>query len=330
MHLQVANVFTTAMRERLPKSNPLRSFLVPFTYGTISINDAARQTLVQPDSWLPRALPFNDEGLQLVWGTAYLLTPQAERGHRPESKAFVFSLFDRGAECNARIASGVDTPYWRQALEYWDLLLAFVTRSLKIYWPDMRVLAADPDVRDFMLQVIGSMQATSGLMTGQCGDRAAWWDSFDDDEKEFLIVHAIAQFANIVTAGHEQTGKVQAYAQDASFTAFSWSAKLRAEGVLAAPKDIALGQGLIMSLTGTPMPRLLVTKPAENWSAIWLRRTAEEGAALDANFQSFQESLAAMSLRCAEYNATADKRPFPNNFGLWSFDPAVLETSVSI
>lgn len=100
------------MRERLPKSNPLRSFLVPFTYGAISINDAARLTLVTPNSWLPRVLPFNDEGLQLAWANAHSMLPVTSAP--PQTKKFLFDIFDRGAYCHEKLASGLDTEYWRQ------------------------------------------------------------------------------------------------------------------------------------------------------------------------------------------------------------------------
>jgi hypothetical protein len=112
LHLQVSNIFTTAMRERLPKSNPLRSFLVPFTYGTISINDAARLTLVMPNSWLPRAFPFNDAGLQLGWANAFRFLPDTIAA--PGTKKFMFQVFDRGANCRAKMDAGVQTEYWRQ------------------------------------------------------------------------------------------------------------------------------------------------------------------------------------------------------------------------
>lgn len=112
LHLQTSNIFTTSMRERLPKSNPLRSFLVPFTYGTISINDAARVTLVTPNSWLPRAFPFDDAGLQLGWANAYRFLPYQVAA--PGTKDFLFKLFDRGAGCRAKMEAGVQTEYWRQ------------------------------------------------------------------------------------------------------------------------------------------------------------------------------------------------------------------------
>jgi len=331
LHLQTSNIFTTSMRERLPKSNPLRSFLVPFTYGTISINDAARVTLVTPNSWLPRAFPFDDAGLQLGWANAYRFLPYQVAP--PGTKDFLFKLFDRGAGCRAKMEAGVQTEYWRQALEYWTIVLDMVQRIIRTYWPNPRELVDDPDVRDFMLQNINDIQATSGFVTGSRmadTEHGASWDELTEEEKVLLVTLSISCFIYLVTAGHEQVGRVQAYAQDPTFASFSWSAKVRDEGVMAAPKPIALGQGLIMSLTSTPMPRLLVTAPEFDWSRIWLRRTPAEGAALDDIFARFQQDLTAFSLKCRQYNDTIGERSFPDNFGLWSFDPALLETSVSI
>jgi hypothetical protein len=99
---------------------------------------------------------------------------------------------------------------------------------------------------------------------------------------------------------------------------------------MACPKPVALGQGLIMTLTSTPMPRLLVTAPEFDWSRIWLRRTRQEGEYLHSIFDQFQLELKAFSRKCKLYNDAIDERLFPNNFGMWSFDPALLQTSVSI
>jgi hypothetical protein len=44
-----------------------------------------------------------------------------------------------------------------------------------------------------------------------------------------LVTHSISFFIFSVTAGHEQAGRVQAYAQDPTFASFSWSAKVRAQ-----------------------------------------------------------------------------------------------------
>jgi len=224
LHLQVSNIFTTAMRERLPKSNPLRSFLVPFTYGAISINDAARLTLVTPNSWLPRVLPFNDEGLQLAWANAHSMLPVTSAP--PQTKKFLFDIFDRGAYCHEKLASGLDTEYWRQALEYWKTVHGFVLEVFSTYWPNRSELVNNGDITAFMLQVISNLQATSGLIDVTSIDPDSAWANLTEEERWTLVTNAIATFINLVTAGHEQVGQVQVYAQDPTFAAFSWSTKV--------------------------------------------------------------------------------------------------------
>jgi hypothetical protein len=137
VHLQVSNIFTMAMREQLSKDTPLRRFLVPFTYGTIAINDAARVTLVTPDSWVPRAYPFDEEGLQLAWANAYRHLPGGvELKVELTERAFLQTIFDRKAYIDIRIESGVDTQYYKQALEYWVMLRAFVKGTFGVYAPN--------------------------------------------------------------------------------------------------------------------------------------------------------------------------------------------------
>merc|ERR1712178_482897 len=140
----------------------------------------------------------------------------------------------------------------------------------------------------------------------------------------------LTRYCDLVTAGHDQVGQVQAYAQDASFCAFSWPKTLRQQGPLVAPKEVAMGQAIIMSLTSTPMPRLLARGPEDDWSHLFPAETKEDRFKLDALFSEFQKELLEFSAFADDYNARASERQFPNNFGLWVFNPKYLETSVSI
>lgn len=60
------------------------------------------------------------------------------------------------------------------------------------------------------------------------------------EEKVLLVTHSISCFIYLVTAGHEQVGRVQAYAQDPTFASFSWSAKVRAPPLHASRATTAL------------------------------------------------------------------------------------------
>lgn len=352
VHLQVSNIFTMAMREQLSKDTPLRRFLVPFTYGTIAINDAARVTLVTPDSWVPRAYPFDEEGLQLAWANAYRHLPGGvELKVELTERAFLQTIFDRKAYIDIRIESGVDTQYYKQALEYWVMLRAFVKGTFDVYYPtaaDQQRFVEDAETEHFLLQAMGGIQATSDVLV--IGDKSLphAWESFAPAEKYTMVIDAITRFIDVVTTGHEQVGKVQAYAQDASFASFSWAASLRprwaggtGEGVLAAPKEVATGQALIMALTSTPMPDLVAAAGGEqDWSKIFWAADGEQRAQLDEVYVQFQDRLRAFSAKCQEVNEDAlaafesgqqnvAGKPLVN-FGLWSHDPQYLETSVSI
>merc|ERR1712151_418330 len=229
---------------------------------------------------------------------------------------------------------GLFTPYYQQALTYWKILKRFVERYMIHFYGegahgDMKI-AADEELRRFALHTINGLQALAGLIPP--GDKvrpfnlAMSWGQFSDARKREIIVNLLTRYCDLVTAGHDQVGQVQAYAQDASFCAFSWPKTLRQEGPLVAPKEVAMGQALIMSLTSTPMPRLLARGPEDDWSHLFPAESKEDRSKLDALFSKFQNELQTFSDSADDYNAKASERAFPNNFGLWVFNPKYLET----
>merc|ERR1719215_1921322 len=70
VHLQVSNLIVTAVREKLSPAHPLRRFLTPFMYSTISVNANARKHLIQPKSFAPRCFAFTDKALHLAFTAA--------------------------------------------------------------------------------------------------------------------------------------------------------------------------------------------------------------------------------------------------------------------
>ncbi|CAE7206156.1 ALOX15 [Symbiodinium sp. CCMP2592] len=332
-HLQLANVVVQAMREQLSSDHPIRRFLLPFSYGTININDLARQTLVTRDSFVPQLLPLDNEGLQLAWASAYKLLPPeyvldtASGSEGPVE--LMETLFDREKVIKRKQEQGLATSYYQQALRYWRILRKFVADYLDHYYGTgsrgEMALAADEELKLFLLQTVTQLQAFSDpFSTGQMHEL---WPSVPNSRKKPIFINFLTRFCELVTVGHEQVGQVQAYAQDASFCTFSWSKSLRQEGPLVGPKEVALGGALLMALTSTPMPRLLAQSPADDWSHVFPAMSEGDRAKI---FGDFQAELRKFSAECDEYNATAAERPFPNDFGLWVFNPKFLETSVSI
>merc|ERR1712176_848432 len=80
------------------------------------------------------------------------------------------------------------------------------------------------------------------------------------------LVDIMASFMFLVSAGHEHVGAVEAYVQDVSFCAFKWT-----PGRLMGTKQTATQQGLLMSFTSTPMPKLM----GEDWTHLFLPRHGE-------------------------------------------------------
>ena len=331
-HLQLANVAVQAMREQLSADHPIRRFLVPFSYGSININDLARQTLVTRDSWLPRSVALDDEGLQLAWAAAPQLLPADYLTSETDPIKILESLFDREAQIEEKRRQGLITAYYNQALRYWKILRGFVSAYVDHYYGQGEkgalAMAGDQELRYFMLQSINMFQALKSPMSG--GSVYELWPKVEDGRKRKIMIDFICRICELATAGHEHVGGVQAYAQDPSFCSFSWPKSLRKEGALVAQREIGVSVALVMALTSTPMPKLMVREPTDDWSHIFPATTEADRSKLNKIFQDFQSELLTFSKWCDEYNREAKSRAFPNDFGIWVFNPKYLETSVSI
>lgn len=79
---------------------------------------------------------------------------------------------------------------------------------------------------------------------------------------------------------------------------------------------------------------MLMAEPGSegDWTHVYLKdpATAKIPKPIMAAFASFQASLKAISSDCQQYNEQANARPFPDGWGLYCFDPANLECSVSV
>merc|ERR1719468_87019 len=138
------------------------------------------------------------------------------------------------------------------------------------------------------------------------------------------FIEVMADVMLVVTAGHEQVGAVEACVQDASFCAFKW-----VPGALIGTKQTAIAQGLIMSGTSTPMPKLL----GDDWTHLFPESKKYKnpaGKTPKQAFATFQEELRSMSIAIKDFNKAATTRPFPDIFPIQTLDPANLETSISV
>ena len=84
-----------AAREQLGADHPVRRFLVPFMYQTISVNDNARNNLVNPRSMGPRCFALDDVGTSLAWAAPSLLRSGVELSGKLPPLEYLGILLDR-------------------------------------------------------------------------------------------------------------------------------------------------------------------------------------------------------------------------------------------
>lgn len=131
LHLQMANFFVTSLREQMSESHPIRCFLTPFTYQTISINDNAAHNLVAPRTMGPRCFAMTEQGFSLAFAAAPHLQVwgyevPAEHGGPLLNLRKYFAY---------KKQQGVDTAYFRQASEIYEIFRRFLLRYVECYYP---------------------------------------------------------------------------------------------------------------------------------------------------------------------------------------------------
>ena len=333
VHMQAGNACVVAMRQQLSKDHPIRRFLTPFSFQTISVNDNARNNLVNPRSMGPRCFALTDIGMDLAWSAAPTLLQSGVEAAKAQTdpKLYWTALLDRGwyIENWVKPRLGKLTPWWEQALEFWNVQKAFVTAFMESYWSGPEALLQDKEAFKFLVQSVSIVQSTSSDAITHLAELPAelsaeiFWDA---------TINLIARYTNLVTAGHEQVGTVPVYAQDASFCAFAWK-----KGEMMATKQAALNAAVLMAFTSTPMPPLMRKTEEDDWSFLFPSEwksadVPSPKARADAAYNQFQADLARLEVKSQAFNdaALAADATFPNNFGIWAHVPSLLECSVSV
>jgi len=326
VHLQTANIVTTALREQLSADHPLRRFLTPFTFQTIAVNDNARNNLIQPRSLGPRCFAWDDTGFNLAFAAAPSLISAGFEVSAEDGGPFI----NRAEYVDYLKRQGIDTEYYRQSKTYYLIVRKFVVDYLACYYPAIEDVVDDSEMQAMLKQVLHQLEFTSAASVlggpARCAScaPARFGGHMDLESMDFegiykVIVDTISLAVFTVTAGHEQVGAVEAYVQDVSFCAFKW-----VPDALVGTKQTATAQTLLMSFTATAMPRLL----GSDWTHLFPPATGSSSPS--AVFTEFQQALQTFSEEVDAYNAAASSRPFPECFPMYVFNPRLLETSVSV
>jgi hypothetical protein len=155
-----------AVREQLGAEHPIRRLLTPYLFGTIQVNHIANMLLVPWGTLGSRNFAFTREGLQQAWrAVPSLQVDGAElRGRVPDAELLRL-CFDVGAYFRRRTADlEVDLPYYQQGGEYWLATRRMVEEYLSLWYPSLEAVAADAELFNFLLHVVGSLDATAHLL----------------------------------------------------------------------------------------------------------------------------------------------------------------------
>jgi len=332
IHLETANIFVTALREQLSPGHCLRRFLTPFTYQTITVNDNCRNNLVSRGSMSTRCFAFTDIGLEMAFAAAGTLVRNGFECDPP--------ILDRVRYVQYLKDQGIDTPFWRDAVQYWQVIKRYVWRYLAYCYEHKGDIFADEELMAFFKQI--EFQYRNVMPMAAMGISAPNKElvtcSPHDDEKYYgRVVDAISFFIYTVTASHEHAGSVESYVQDPTFCAFKWI-----PGHMCGTKQTAIAQALLMSFTSLPKPPLL----GSDWSHLFeldpdkSQRVAETWIPDDrkyerimdpcASFEAFQKELRELADKFTKEEKEVERNNHPYNYPVYVFNPTYLETSVSV
>jgi len=301
-HWLQANAVTIATRESLSASHPVRRFLVPFQFGTISINKQAASGLAAWMSTVPRLFAFTKTGL----AKAYADAPAAIFAEQ-DSHHSVRPMLHRRAEA-------LGTPFLKYALRFYDTVEGFVTQYVDTFYASAEDVAADVELSSFLEQLV-AMRAMADVRLQHTLDVA----SMAAAEKRRVVIDLISTFIFHVTMMHEQVGSVQVYVQDVSWASFHWK-----EGEPLGTKEAAYGGAILMALTSTPMPKLMVAPGGpRDWTFLYPAE-GERLEALRRGFADFQSKLERL-----ESDVEGHNKANPHA-AVFTANPRFLETSVSV
>ncbi|RHY31695.1 hypothetical protein DYB32_003251 [Aphanomyces invadans] len=217
VHATAANYLVTSSREKLPVNHPLRRLIKPFVFRSVAINYSAGRALFWPNGMLQRAYALTTAGMKSTW-------------------EFGLSQFEYATFPDRIARQQIDTltiPFHEDGLDYWNIMIKFVSSYVDLYYPDDASIQHDDDVVAFW----SNLTAVSP---------APLPDLNKSNLKDFL-----AEGFFLVSSMHNHLGTIAEYVSDPAFCPSAW-----VEGELSARPGNAVRLALIMTATGFTQPSI--------------------------------------------------------------------------
>jgi len=179
-HFTESNALATAT-PLLPADHPLRTFLKPFTYNTVTINAKAAASLINKGGLVHR-----------IWAFDYDQILKACSLYNASYRFRTLPEFVHPSMRDPDVIDDATFPFRRDANEYWKVVRDYVSDYLNIHYLNHDSLLVDPNIQVFisaLRKVLGEIKV----------------ESFDD------FVDVVAQLVVAVTGIHEHVGQVSQY-----------------------------------------------------------------------------------------------------------------------
>jgi hypothetical protein len=273
-HMIECNAFVSASRKHLSVNHPLRIFLKPFTYHTVSINYQAAMSLVNERGLVHRVWAFDyDEFLKVCdyisMNYKFRLLPDfiSETMH-PDKNNKTDEEWDR------------IYPIYHDLNEFWKIIQRYVTNFFKINYNitvENDILPSDLYIKRFINEICKQL-GIAGITSLR------------------HLIDALSQLIASSTGIHEHVGQISDYMIDPRFI----GAKLE-EG-----KEIqniqTYSQILVLSVvTGLRMPGLL-----EDWSHL-----IEHDQYYNENFKNYRDFKRELRALSADIDERNKRRNYP-------------------
>jgi hypothetical protein len=321
-HIVEANTFVTQTRKNLPVEHPLRQFLKPFTYHTVSVNYSAAVNLINDKGLVHRIWAFTyDEFLRVVNSlTALYRFKPWPQFIDPELRA----------DYQSGKLKDADYPIIQDSDQFWNIVQNYVTDWLNTQYGEYDATHDHPPPSDEDSSSIYGLRP-DGVAPNRYGgmlERTEGYLGLPKDDQYLInfmnglssqlgipiitsrarLIEVLTQLIVNGTGKHEHVGQVSDYMMNPTFVGMKLLPDKTMQSVQTYVQQCAL-----VVLTGLKMPKLL-----DDWEHL-------VDQPFKAGYRRFKSDLHKLQAEIDERNQRPNRRyPFV------SFNPKVIDTSVSV